>query len=206
MTDADIQTSVAAVYLALAEMLDAAPSDRWDVPSLCDGWRVREVVAHVTMPARYREDAFMAELAADNFDFTRLSNRLASRDADLAADELVASLRDEVLHRWTPPGGGARGALNHAVIHSLDITVPLGEARLAPDPAMRTVLDDLTAGGVHEHFATDIAGRRLRATDMDWSFGSGRELTGAAEDLAAHLCGRTPPGGRLHGDALARLG
>ena len=25
----------------------------WDAPSLCEGWRTREVVAHMTMPARY---------------------------------------------------------------------------------------------------------------------------------------------------------
>jgi uncharacterized protein (TIGR03083 family) len=149
MTDNELQPLIAATYLALADLLDALPAERWDTPSLCEGWRVREVVAHLTMPARYSEDAFMAELRADEFDFTRLSNRIASRDAKLATVELVGNLRDEALHRWTPPGGGYHGALNHVVIHSLDVTSPLDESRRASDTAMRSVFDDLTAGGGH---------------------------------------------------------
>src|SRR5262249_35920103 len=153
-------------YLALADLLSGVAEERWDTPSLCDGWRVREVVAHLTMPARYSENAFMAELREDGFDFTVLSNRIASRDAKLPNDELLRDLRAEALHDWTPPGGGAAGALNHVVIHSLDITVPLRERRVAPDTAMRVVLEDLTVGGGHANFGTDIQGRSLRADDI----------------------------------------
>ena len=204
MTDTELQPLVAATYGALADVLDGLPAARWDAPSLCDGWRVREVVAHLTMPARYSEDAFMAELREDEFDFTRLSNRIASRDAALPRGELVANLRDEALHRWTPPGGGDRGALNHVVIHALDVTVPLGEPRQASDTAIRTVLDDLTEGGGHAHFGTDLQGRTLHATDIDWTYGSGPQLSGTAADLALHLCGRTIPADGLRGKPLAR--
>src|SRR5438270_12500105 len=205
MSDHDLHPLVTATYVALAELLDPLSAARWDTPSTCEGWRVREVVAHLTMPARYSEDAFMAELREDAFDFTRLSNRIASRDAKLSTGELVRNLRDEALHRWTPPGGGYHGALNHVVIHALDITVPLGEPRRASDAAIRTVLDDLTEGGGHAHFGTDIQGRRLHATDIDWSYGSGPQLSGTAADLALHICGRTVPADRLRGDALAHL-
>ena len=57
----------------------------WDEPSLCEGWRTREVVAHVTMPARYDGPAFMAELEAAAGDFTALSNTVAARDGALWA-------------------------------------------------------------------------------------------------------------------------
>jgi uncharacterized protein (TIGR03083 family) len=206
MTDNDLRPLVAANYVALAELLDALSPERWDTPSLCEGWRVREVVAHLTMPARYSEDAFMAELREDAFDFTRPSNRIASRDAKLPTAELVRNLHDEALHRWTPPGGGYHGALNHVVIHALDITVPLAEPRRTSDTAIRTVLDDLTEGGGHAHFGTDIQRRRLHATDIDWSYGSGPQLSGTAADLALHICGRTVPAGRLQGETLAHLG
>jgi uncharacterized protein (TIGR03083 family) len=205
MSDDDaLAPVVETTYSALADVLDRLPASGWDTPSLCEGWRVREVVAHLTMPARYDEESFMAELRADGFDFTKLSNRIASRDAAVPAEELVANLRSDVLHRWTPPGGGYHGALNHVVIHGLDVTVPLGQPRTASDHALRVVLDDLTAGGGHEHFGVAIEGRTLRATDLDWSHGSGPELTGTAEDLALAMCGRTVPPGRLHGDPLAR--
>jgi len=200
--DADLPPAVAAEFVALAGLLDSATDSQWDTPSLCAGWRVREVIAHMTMAARYSEEEFMAELRRCEFDFGRLSNEVAARDAELPASELVASLRSEVMRHWTPPGGGWHGALNHVVIHGLDVTVPLGVPRRSPDATIRVVLDDLTAGGVQAHFGTSIEGRSLQATDLDWSYGSGQALRGPAEDLALVMCGRTVPGGRLEGEPL----
>src|SRR5690242_8785729 len=118
--DADLQPMVASEFQQLADFLASATPAQWDTPSLCDGWRVREVVAHMTMAARYDEAAFMAELQDVGFDFTSLSNKLASRDGALDTDQLVANLRSDVMAKWAPPGGGYRGALNHVVIHGLD--------------------------------------------------------------------------------------
>lgn len=117
--------------------------------------------------------------------------------------ELVANLRADTLLRWATPGGGYHGALNHVVVHGLDATVPLGLARRTPDETIRFVLTDLTEGGMHEHFGTDISGRRLEASDLDWSHGSsGSVLRAKAEDLALIICGRTVPAGRLDGQPL----
>jgi uncharacterized protein (TIGR03083 family) len=200
--DTDLQPVVAAEFLTLADLLGSATQAQWDTPSLCAGWRVREVIAHMTMAARYPEDKFMAELRRCEFDFGRLSNEIASRDAGLPTSELLANLRSEVMQHWTPPGGGYHGALNHVVIHGLDVTVPLGVPRRSPDDTIRIVLDDLTTGGVHQHFGTSIEGRSLQATDLDWSYGSGPALHGKAEDLALLLCGRTVPAGRIEGEPL----
>ena len=79
--DAFLQPAVAAEFTRLADLLDAASDAQWDTPSLCAGWRVREVIAHLTMAARYSEAEFMAELQRCGFDFTRLSNEIAARDA-----------------------------------------------------------------------------------------------------------------------------
>ena len=200
--DAELQPAVAAEFRALADLLDRVDKEEWDTPSLCAGWRVREVIAHLTMAARYPEDQFMAELRRCDFDFTRLSDQIAARDAGLPPAELVSNLRSPVMQHWTPPGGGYHGALNHVVIHGLDVTVPLGVRRCSPDQTIRIVLGDLTAGGGHAHFGTSIAGRRLVATDLDWSFGSGPALRGQAGDLAVAMCSRTVPAGRLDGEPL----
>ena len=200
--DADLQPLVAAEFLALADLLGPATDAQWDTPSLCAGWRVREVVAHMTMAARYPEDAFMAELRRCDFDFGRLSNEVAARDGQLPTGGLVADLRSEVMQHWAPPGGGYHGALNHVVIHGLDITVPLGLPRRSADAAIRVVLSDLTEGGGHAHFGTSIDGRSLVATDLDWSYGTGPVLRGPAGHLAAIVCGRTVPPGSLEGAPL----
>jgi uncharacterized protein (TIGR03083 family) len=93
--DAVSQPMVAAQFQALAELLSTASDEAWNTVSLCDGWRVREVVAHMTMPARYSEDEFMAELKRCGHDFTRLSNEIATRDAELPTAQLLTELRSD---------------------------------------------------------------------------------------------------------------
>jgi uncharacterized protein (TIGR03083 family) len=200
--DAYLQPTVATELTSLADLLDTASGAQWDAASLCAGWRVREVVAHMTMAARYSQEQFMAELQRCGFDFTRLSNEVAARDARLPTDELIKNLRSGVMQHWAPPGGGYRGALNHAVIHGLDVSVPLNLPRLSSDETIRVILDDLTQRSGSVHFGIDIAGRHLQATDLDWSFGQGPVLRGAAADLALVICGRSVPPGRLEGAPL----
>jgi uncharacterized protein (TIGR03083 family) len=187
----DLQAAVAAEFTWLADVLDRLVDGAWDTPSLCAGWRVREVVAHMTMAVRYAPPEFYAELEACKGDFTTLSNRVAARDAALPTTTLVANLRDDAMHRWIPPGGGLIGALSHVVIHGLDITVPLGVARPAPDETVLAVLDHLTLGGGHANFGFELDGLCLQATDVNWRFGSGTPLNGTAEDLALVISGRT---------------
>ena len=56
-----------------------------------------------------------------------------------------------------------------------------------------------------KHFGTDLSGIELRANDIDWSFGSGQRVSGAAQDLLLVLCGRKVPPGRLHGVPAMRF-
>ncbi len=199
--DAALQPIVASEYLALADVLSAANEADWNASSLCEGWRVREVIAHLTMAARYDQATFTAELQARDGDFGRLSNDLAAQDAQLPTPELVANLRADTLLHWAPRGS-YHDALNHVVIHGLDAMVPLGDRRYPPAETLQIVLDDLTAGGIHKHFGTSIVGRRLETTDLDWSYGSGPMLRGKAGDLALALCGRRVPPALLEGDSL----
>lgn len=203
MTESDhLQPLVAAQYGGLADLLASVPEQEWELQSLCSKWRIREVIAHVTMPARYDQEAFMEELRAHQFDFTALSNDIAMRDGKSTIADLLDDLRSDRLHRWTPPEGGYLGALNHVVIHGLDVTVPLGIEGTTSGEALRIVLEDLTEGGTHQHFGTDLSGRKLEATNVTWSFGTGRILRGSASDLALMLCGRDVPSDRLDGDPL----
>jgi uncharacterized protein (TIGR03083 family) len=153
-------------FKALADHLATAPSGVWDEPSLCRGWRTREVVAHVTMAARYSTDQFMEELRGCGFDFTVLSNKIAERDGQLPEATLLDNLRSPILHSWRPPGGGTPGALSHVVIHAIDITAASGCAPTVADAAMTIVLDGLADGG-HTHFGIETTGRHLEAEDLD---------------------------------------
>jgi uncharacterized protein (TIGR03083 family) len=198
-TDTDVQELVAAECRALADLLSGLAPEAWDAPSLCAGWRVREVVAHLTMPARYTTARFIAELARARGSFHRMADRSARRDGALPADELIAALRGARLQAWKPPGGGHEGALVHAVIHGLDVTTPLGLERRVPQDRLRIVLNGLSAPRSLRYFGVDLSGVELRADDIGWSLGSGTPLAGDAQDLALLLSGRRLPAGRLRG-------
>ncbi|WP_380164021.1 maleylpyruvate isomerase family mycothiol-dependent enzyme [Jannaschia sp. R86511] len=180
---------------ALADLLAAAPAPTWDRPSLCDRWAVRHVVAHVTMPVRLTPERFGAEMAAAHGDFTVMSDAVAARDASLPVADLLAQLRSPALHAWQPPGGGAAGALSHAVIHSLDVAIPLDRAEVVPDEAVVTVLDQLAAAG-GTTFGVDLTGVRIEADDGDRGWGTGTTLRAGSRSLVALLSGRRLPDGR----------
>jgi uncharacterized protein (TIGR03083 family) len=184
------ETWVASIYTGLADQLTA---DAWDAPSLCEKWLVRHVIAHVTMPVRLTPERFGAELAAAGGDFTVLSDTVALRDAALPVADLLDQLRAPGLHAWRPPGGGADGALRHAVIHSLDVTIALGRPTVVPEEAMAAVLDQLTASD-GAWFGVDLTGVRLEATDTGWSWGSGRPVRADSGSLVAFLSGRSLSG------------
>jgi uncharacterized protein (TIGR03083 family) len=201
----DTAAEIADEFLALADLLEAAPLAVWDAPSLCEGWRTREVVAHMTMPARYDGPRFMERLAAAGGDFTAMSDAVAVEDGALPRETLVGNLRSEVLHAWEPPGGGARGALTHCVIHGLDITEGAGLDRRVPPARIARVLAGAGDVDLAQVFGSDLAGVQLRADDLDWSYGGGELVTGPAQVLALVLCGRTVPDGRLAGPAAGRF-
>ncbi len=192
--ESDVQAMVGPQFAALADALADQPSTVADSPSLCEGWAVKNVVAHMTMAARYDGPAFMRELAAAGNSFDALSETVARRDGNLPFADLLQDLRSETMALWAPPGGGAMGALSHVVIHGLDITSALGLSRTADDDATRNVLDAMVNGGVAARFGTDPSGRLLRATDLDWRFGDGQPVDASAADLVLALAGRPRPG------------
>ena len=201
----DITRLIAGERRELAAVLAGLPAEAWDSPTLCAGWRVREVVAHITMPFRYRPPRFAAEMIRSRGNFSRMADRCARRDGAAPPAELAATLQDNEHNPWKPPGGGFEGALTHDVIHGLDITVALGLDRRVPEDRLRTVLAAVTGPKSQKFFGTDLAGVALHAEDLDWSLGSGVPMSGQAQDLALVLCGRTLPPGHLHGEPSARF-
>jgi uncharacterized protein (TIGR03083 family) len=201
----DIRAAVAAERADLASLLSGLSAEDWDKPTLCKGWRVRETVAHITMPFRLSTPRFLLGLLRARGNFDRFADRYARRTAaELSAADLTECLRQNLDHPWKPPGGGYQGALSHDVIHGLDITVALGIDRVVPPDRLHHILDDMKPRQV-KYFGVDLDGIQLRATDVDWTYGTGTPLTGLAQDLLLVMCGRTLPPGHLTGPAASRF-
>jgi uncharacterized protein (TIGR03083 family) len=201
----DIRVAVAGERTDLADLLAGLPDEDWDKPTLCAGWRVRELVAHITMPFRLSMPRFLLGMIKARGNFDRLADRQARRDAaELSPLELTECLRQNINHPWKPPGGGYQGALSHDVIHGLDITVALGIDRQVPADRMHLILDDINPRQL-KYFGVDLTGIQLRATDLDWTHGTGEVLSGKAQDLLLVLCGRTLPTNHLTGTPAGRF-
>jgi uncharacterized protein (TIGR03083 family) len=201
----DITTAIATERRELAAMLDSLTPLQWDAPTLCAGWRVREVAAHMSMGFRYPLARMVLELIKARGDINRMADRRARQDAaTLSTAELVSAIRDNADHPWKPPVGGITAALGHDVIHGLDIAVALGIGRRVPEDRVRLLLEHVTPRTL-KFFGADLDGVELRADDLDWSFGTGTPLTGAAQDLLLVAYGRKLPPGRLRGTAQDRF-
>jgi uncharacterized protein (TIGR03083 family) len=205
MAAGDLMPLISAERRAFGDVLSGLPEPDWDARSLCEGWRVREVVAHMTMPFRYRPPRFLAEMVRSRGNFARMSDRVARRDAQAPIGTLLAGWLTNVDNRWKPPGGGLNGALTHDVVHGLDITIPLGIEHPVSEAALRVVLDNATSPLNLKHFGIDLTGTRLEAGDLDWAFGEGEPLRGAARHLLMVLMDRRLPAGVLSGAQHARF-
>lgn len=197
----DTATAIASERRELAAMLESLTPAQWDAPTLCAGWRVREVAAHMSMGFRVSLPRQVLELVKARGDINRMTDRLARRDATtLSTAELVGAIRDNAHHPWKPPVGGIAAALGHDVVHGLDISVALGLGRRVPEDRVRLLLEQVTPRTL-KFFGADLDGVELRADDLDWSFGAGALLTGAAQDLLLVAYGRKLPPGHLGGAA-----
>ncbi len=179
----------------LADRLDELTPEQWDAPSLCQGWAIRHVVAHITMPFRYSTPRFLFELARSGGRFNAMSDRVAQRDGARPTDELIAGLRDHVDDPWTPPGGGTIGALTHDVVHGLDITAALGLDPVVTSAEAPEVLDNLMTPKSLDHFGVALDGIGLDATDVEWCVGKGESVSRPSADLILLIAGRRLPDG-----------
>jgi uncharacterized protein (TIGR03083 family) len=194
---------ITAERLALADALDGLTAEQWHGTSMCAGWTPGHVLAHLTMPFRISEPEFMAGLQRCGGDFTRFSDEIAERDSKIPQRQLVAVLRDNAGNPWRPPGGGLAGALSHDLIHGLDMTWPVSADYEIPERAMTTVLDAITANGDRTLFGFPLEGMEVTATDLDWSAGTGKRLSGRSRDLLMLLAGRAVPYDKFSGEGIA---
>ncbi|MFG1616352.1 maleylpyruvate isomerase family mycothiol-dependent enzyme [Nonomuraea wenchangensis] len=91
----------------LAAMLESLTPAQWDAPTLCAGWRVREVAAHMSFGFRFPLPRMVLELVKARGDINRMADRRARQDAAaLSTAEPVSAIRDNADHPWRPPVGG----------------------------------------------------------------------------------------------------
>jgi uncharacterized protein (TIGR03083 family) len=200
----EVWRAIDAERLSLADLLAGLSAEQWDTPSLCAGWRVREVAAHLTLAHTRVTSAAMAFLrAGGNFD--RMVHDTAVRQARLPADRYPALLRDMAGSRRKAPGVSHLEPLIDVLVHGQDIAVPLGLARPVPTLAAVAAAGRIWPDLYPFRARHRLRGVRLAATDCSWSAGEGLLAEGPIAAILLALTGRPAAADRLSGPGVPQL-
>jgi uncharacterized protein (TIGR03083 family) len=189
---------------AMADALSDLEPGQWAVPSLCAGWSVHLAAAHILAGAEQTQLAFMKGMAGSGFRFNTMIDRAARRLGTLAAPEIIERLRARTSTTNGPPAP-VMTMLGEIVVHTGDILYPLGQSREMSPEAVTACLDMYRTTGFPVGTKKRIDGLRLVATDVDWSHGTGAEVTGPALPLLLAMTGRTAAVDALSGAGVSTL-
>jgi uncharacterized protein (TIGR03083 family) len=200
----DIWPVVHSERKALAEDMQSVDEAQWSTPSLCPGWTVREVLAHMSATASMTPASFLPKLASSGFRFESLQAKGIAAQAGSSSAETLARFKAIVNSTGRPPGPPAT-MLGEVLVHSEDIRRPLGISHAFPIEAAVQVADFFKNSNLLIGSKRRIAGLKVRATDTDWAHGSGPEVSGPVHTLVMAMTGRKAVLDDLSGDGVATL-
>lgn len=200
----DVMAMAAAERTEIADLLAGLTPEQWAGPTLCTGWTVRDVVAHMFSYDELSTRQLGGLFVRGHLRLDRINDAAKAAYDDRSPDDLVALVRRHLRPRGLLAGFGGRIALTDATIHHQDIRRPLGLPRTISADRLRVALDfgksAPTIGARHR-----IRGLRLVADDLDWSTGRGPEVRGPGEALLMALAGRRGVADELTGVGAPEL-
>ena len=200
----DIWPLVHAERAALADDLANLTADQWKTPSLCAGWSVQDVLAHQVGSANMNPPKFLLKMAGAGFTFAKFADREIAEQSKGGPEATLERFRASKDRTSAPPGPKVTW-LGEAIVHSEDIRRPLGIKREYPVDAVLQALDFYKSSNLLIGAKSRIAGLTLKATDADWSTGSGPLVEGPAISLVMAATGRKSAIDDLSGDGVETL-
>jgi uncharacterized protein (TIGR03083 family) len=185
--------------------LEGLAPDDWLVPSLCTGWRVVDVAAHLAWAPVTGAGEGAVAMVRSGFSMNRMIARSAVGWSSRGREAILDQLRDNARTGARPVGMPPVAALADAVVHGLDVRRPLGLPGEVPPESLAPLADfvlgtrwpmNAVVGGSARR---RVAGVRLVASDVGWTHGSGPEVRTSAEAMALLLYGRRPAADELTG-------
>jgi uncharacterized protein (TIGR03083 family) len=186
----------------LAAFLATLTPQQWDTPSLCTGWSVKDVVAHVISYEELGTLGLIKRFAKGRI--VRANEVGVKEFASLSPQEMLDFLGNHLTPRGLTAGFGGMIALVDCTVHHQDIRRALGEPRTIPADRLVRVLG-LVPGNPRLGAGRRIRGLHLRATDVGWEHGSGAEVSGSGEALLMAMTGRPAALAELTGPGLPTL-
>jgi len=179
---------------ALAATLRTLTPEQWEHDSLCAGWTVKDVAAHVISTPQLGWSGTLGVFARNlgrgyNTMIYRETKKVSARRS---TEEILADFDAFADSRKKVPTTTTVEPLIDALVHHQDILRPLG-LRHDMDPSAAAVAADrvrLLAPLMGTRGA--IRGVRMVATDIDWDRGRGRVVEAQMQELLMRCAGRRP--------------
>jgi uncharacterized protein (TIGR03083 family) len=190
----------------LVGLLEDLSDQEWEHPSLCRGWTVRQVAAHVAL-----QNTTWSELPRGVLEMLRRGGMngaiqtMACRHAERPTEQIITEIRDRI-GVWRPlPTLTYRESAIDYLVHAQDIAIPLRRNLAMPADAAVVAAERVWSSPRMFHARTRFAGYRFVATDTDWVAGTGQEASGPISALLLLLTGRSAGLARLSGPGADAL-
>jgi uncharacterized protein (TIGR03083 family) len=188
----------------LAADLDGISDREWDTPSQCEGWTVRDVLAHMTAATKLNAPRFVGKLIGSGFRFERVQNKGIRTERGASPADTLARFKAQIDSTGRPPGP-VETMLGETIVHSEDIRRPLGVQHSYPTDTVVQVADFFKGSNLIIGTKKRISGLTLHATDVDWRHGDGPTVEGPILDLLLAMTGRKAALDALTGDGVQTL-
>ncbi|MEU8900635.1 maleylpyruvate isomerase family mycothiol-dependent enzyme [Nocardia sp. NPDC048505] len=186
-----IQQQIRAERLALADFLDGLTAAEWERQSLCGGWNVHQVLAHLTLSTRDSLRGTLVDVIRARGNWDRANADAAiRRAAQFTPAELLTQLRESADCHRRSPGAGVLDPLVDIIVHGQDIARPLGRDYRTPPERVVAPLE-YALKSVFYGARKRLRGTRLVATDTTFTHGTGpEEIQAPILDLLLLATGR----------------
>ncbi|MCW2768167.1 MAG: hypothetical protein JWO11_4126 [Nocardioides sp.] len=203
MTDS-IWPTIHAERRALAEDLSDLTAEQWATQSLCSEWTVHDVFAHLLSAAKMTPPRFLTRFAGAGFNFNNFTAKQVAIEGAGGPLATMAAFRAAEPRRTAPPGPKETW-LGEAFTHGEDIRRPLGIAHAYPLPEVARAVAFYARSNTIIGGKSRVAGLTLKATDTEFSVGSGPLVEGPAISLLLAASGRKSALDELEGPGVEIL-
>jgi uncharacterized protein (TIGR03083 family) len=197
-------TTIHAERAALAADLGGVTSEQWNTPSLCEGWTVHQVLAHMLATAEMNPVTFFGKFAGSGFNFAKMADKDIARHSQGGP---LATLKGfhAVQSSSSAPPGPKDSWLGETLVHAEDIRRPLGISHSYPLSWVTRAIEFYAGSNTLIGGKRRVEGLTLQATDAGWSHGSGPAVAGPAMSLLLATTGRAAGVEDLTGEGVDTL-
>ena len=180
--------------------LEGLSDAQWHAPSLCEGWSVQQVLAHLASSARTSKATAAKEMLTHKGNVQAVIDAGVARYSGGTPAETFAAFRESMHERVSP--FSAESALGEVVVHAEDIRHALDIEHTYPAETLRQLADHYKDAGLGMGAGDRIKGLHLMATDQKWETGKGDVVSGPIIALIMTMLGRTAYLDDLSGDGV----